>query len=196
MIKINFASAGVISYKISDYLGKGSFAKCYKAIDEKKNEYALKIIDKKSKNSINEERILNEINIHKLLNHDNIVKFYDYLETENEFFILMELCINGALIDHINKIQAMSEIDVFYYSYKLFLVLEYLHSLNIIHRDIKLHNILLDKNKNIKLCDFGLAVQLKNKDCFTRTQCGTPNYTAPEILQKDNKRKYNFSVDI
>jgi serine/threonine protein kinase len=69
MIKIIFVNAGVIFYKNTDYLGKGAFAKCYKAVDEKKNEYALKIIEKKSKNSnnsINEERMMNEINIHKL----------------------------------------------------------------------------------------------------------------------------------
>ena len=74
---------------------------------------------------------------------------------------------------------------------------KYIHDENVIHRDLKLGNLFLDKNLNVKVGDFGLATRLEDKDEKRKTICGTPNYIAPEVIQQDkSKRGHSFEVDV
>ena len=74
---------------------------------------------------------------------------------------------------------------------------KYIHDQNVIHRDLKLGNLFLDKGLNIKVGDLGLATRLEDKDEKRKTICGTPNYIAPEVIQNDkSKRGHSFEVDI
>ena len=100
----------------------------------------------------------------------------------------------GHILEKISKKGFYTETDASILMDKLFSALDYLHQQNIIHRDIKLDNlILIDKNNDtdIKIIDFGLACKL-NSDLYNR-RCGTPGYTAPEIL---NKKKYDTKSDM
>lgn len=81
-----------------------------------------------------------------------------------------------------------------FYVYDIILALQYLHRRRVIHRDLKLGNLFLDKNMRLKVGDFGLAAQLEFAGDRRRTICGTPNYIAPEIL--DSKHGHSFEVDI
>jgi polo-like kinase 1 len=88
----------------------------------------------------------------------------------------------------------MTELEVQCYLMQLFAVLKYLHGLKIVHRDIKLSNLFLNENMELKLGDFGLACKIEFEGERKRTMCGTPNYIAPEIL--DGRIGHSFEVDI
>lgn len=108
--------------------------------------------------------------------------------------MLMELCENETLNHVYKKRKILTEYEVKYYMYQLLLAIVYLHRRGIVHRDLKLGNLFLSKNMGIKLGDFGLAVQLADKDERRYTVCGTPNYIAPEILNEEIG--YRFSADV
>jgi serine/threonine protein kinase len=88
----------------------------------------------------------------------------------------------------------LTEIEIKHYGFELLLAIEYLHKRNIIHRDIKLSNVLLSEKMEVRLCDFGLAID--NGIEYQKNICGTPNYIAPELLNHKNGLKYSFEVDI
>ena len=83
-----------------------------------------------------------------------------------------------------------------YFLLQIIDAVSYLHKRCIIHRDLKLGNIFLDENLEVKVGDLGLAAQLNEPNERKKTMCGTPNYIAPEILQSNDKRAYSYEVDI
>lgn len=139
------------------------------------------------------KKILNETNILKSLNHNNIIKLYETFETEAYIFIIMEYISCGDLLAFVRKRGKLSENVCKFLFRQIIEAIHYMHSMNIIHRDIKLDNILIDLNNNVKLCDFGVSKTIK-KDEIIFDQCGTPAYIAPEILE--NQGYNGFSVDM
>lgn len=111
----------------------------------------------------------------------------------------MELCPNASLMDMVKKRKYLTEPEVRFYTVQIAGAIKYMHARGIIHRDLKMGNIFLDKDMNVKIGDFGLAALLmSNKDmaaCRRTTLCGTPNYIAPEILSKNNGG-HDHAVDI
>ena len=183
-------------YRKIRLLGKGGFARCYELLDEETHQsYAGKIIKKSSLiKSRTKQRLISEIKIHRSLNHENIVKFYHYFEDSQNVYILLELCYNQTLHQLFKRRKKLTELEAQYYIFYIIKALQYLHSLKIIHRDLKLANIFITENMQIKLGDFGLATQLEFDGERKRTLCGTPNYIAPEIL--DGKKGHSIEVDI
>lgn len=98
-------------------------------------------------------------------------------------------------MDLLKRRKRLTEVEVRFYMLQLIDACSYLHRKNIIHRDLKLGNLLLDSNLNIKLADFGLAIQLQTDSEKRTTICGTPNYIAPEVL-KGKKGGHSFEVDV
>ncbi|CAJ1380509.1 unnamed protein product [Effrenium voratum] len=185
-------------YQKGKFLGKGGFAKCYEVQDlESKEFFAAKIV---SKASITKPRahakLRSEIAIHRELRHEKVVKFYDFFEDQEHVYIMLEVCPNQTLNEFMRRRPAkrLSEQEAIFYNYDLILALQYLHRRRIIHRDLKLGNLFLDKNMRLKVGDFGLAAQLEFSGDKRRTICGTPNYIAPEILE--GKHGHSFEVDI
>ena len=189
------------SYKYLTFLSEnieissGSYGKVFLAKNNKNNEVcAVKTIDKKKifKMHGNLEIIYNEIGIHSRLNHKNIIKLYNVYEDKKQIKIIMEYALNGNLFDKIKKEKkGFSEKKSFTYFIQILNAINFLHKNNIIHRDIKPENILLDKNNNLKLCDFGWSKEINVGK--RSTFCGTVEYMAPEIIDNEN---YDFSVDI
>lgn len=105
----------------------------------------------------------------------------------------MEYISCGDLLSFVRKRSKLSERISKYIFRQIIDALQYIHSKNIVHRDIKLDNILIDLNNNIKLCDFGVSKQIKSNE-RVYDQCGTPAYIAPEILKNDGFQ--GFSADI
>lgn len=105
-----------------------------------------------------------EIKIHQSLKHPNIVRFVDCLQEQNMVYMLLEYVENGALFFYINPVTGMSEEHAFRFFYQTALALEYVHSKGIMHRDVKPENILIDKNYNVKLCDFGWCAQYNDEE--------------------------------
>ncbi|OBZ91180.1 Serine/threonine-protein kinase plo1 [Choanephora cucurbitarum] len=171
-------------YKKLECLGQGAFAKVYRVATMEGQFMAAKVI---SKSSLLDQRLRNkilaEINIHRSLKHDNIVKFYHCIEDKNNIYLLLELCQNKTLSQMVrNRGGLLTELEVRYYMGQIFTVLRYLSDNRILHRDLKMSNVLLDANMDCKIGDFGLAALMLNKEDRKKTVCGTPHYIAPEIL--------------
>ena len=182
-----------IYLKCPDEIGKGGFSKCYKCIKKPdKTVYAVKEISKFliSKQRA-KERLKEEIEIHQSLNHDNIVKYKTRFEDDYNIYMILELCENGDLHSLLKTRKKLKEIEVQYYIIQLINALKYLHEKKkIVHRDLKLANILLSIKMELKLCDFGLATKFQYLD---NKEVGTKPYMAPEIYKK---QQISDKVDI
>lgn len=97
----------------------------------------------------------------------------------------------------IKRRKRLSEPEAAFFMAQLLQAVRYMHDINVIHRDLKLGNLFLDKNTHIKVGDLGLATRVEDKDEKRKTICGTPNYIAPEVIQGDkSKRGHSFEVDV
>jgi polo-like kinase 1 len=186
----------VKKYTRGKVLGKGGFATCYELTDLEKNRMlAAKIVAKASltkKRAL--EKLLAEIKIHKSLNQENIVQFEHVFEDKENVYILLEICPNQTLKELLKRRKRITELECAFYLTQTIGALKYLHERKIIHRDLKLGNLFLGKNFDIKLGDFGLAAKIEHDGERRRTICGTPNYIAPEVL--DKKQGHSYEVDI
>jgi serine/threonine protein kinase len=123
-----------------------------------------------------------EIAIHKQLFHKNIAQVYQVVRREDKIYLIMEYCPNGELYQRIVDNGPMPEQEACRVVRQIVSALAYLKKMGISHRDIKPENIMLDKNWNVKLVDFGFACYSKGaKGPMKKTVCGTPAYAAPEV---------------
>lgn len=139
------------------------------------------------------------------MHHPNIVEFHRAFTYKDSTYLVLELCPNGSIMDMIRKRGCLTLPEVRRFTIQLCGAIKYMHTRNVIHRDLKLGNVFLDRQMNVKIGDFGLAAVLASQDelegvydrSFSRrtTVCGTPNYIAPEIIQKD-KKGHDHKVDI
>ena len=179
-------------YEIGKVIGKGAYATvkiCKNKITQEK--FAMKIYEKKILNdNIKKKCILREIEILKKLNHPNIVKLYDTIISDKNILLIQELVNGISLRDFYNK-EIRNQRNISEKKYKIltlifkqiFSAFDYIHKKNIFHRDIKLENILLTKNYEIKIIDFGFGLY-NPRNYLQKFFCGTPNYMAPEIIMK------------
>eukprot|EP00667_Euglena_gracilis_P013821 EG_transcript_14276 len=177
------------------FLGKGGFAKVYEFTEMNTGRvYAAKIIDKqllvKPKT---QAKLRSEIKIHSALKHKHVVQFERYFEDYNNVYILLELCTQQTLMELQRRKKQLSELEAQYIMLQTIDAVKHLHQRSIIHRDLKLGNLFLSENMDVKIGDFGLAAEVEYGE-RKRTLCGTPNYIAPEIL--DGKQGHSFEVDI
>ncbi len=201
-------------------LGKGSYGEVY--LSQKQNAlFATKKVKRKKTDDEMTKYFKNEINILRILNHPNIVKLEEIKMDENNYYIVMEYINGGELSDYLNKYKekyhakAFPEEIVQYLMKQIIDALIYIHDLNIIHRDLKLENIMVDfDNENdkkelnmmkakIKIIDFGFAIMLSSKFSLTNSAVGTFMYMDPKILKEfnnqvlvDKSRGYGKEVDI
>ena len=186
----------LIKYERGKFLGKGGFAKCYelKRVDNGRI-FAAKIFDKQGlSNGRSKKKLINEIKIHKKLNNANIVGFEKFFEDKDNVYILLELCSNQTLKELVKRRKRLNELEVQCYTLQIIRALRYLHNHRIIHRDLKLGNLFLTSKLELKLGDFGLAAKLEYDGQRRKTVCGTPNYVAPEILEKKNGHSYEVDI--
>ena len=181
------------TYRLVRFISEGIMAKVYECFDQNGKKFALKhinkyhIIEKKSVQDIQ-----NEINIHISLSHENIVSLYKIYQTDNDIFMIMELCSTN-LYDFLHNQENLEEINCKHILKQIVNAMIYLHEKFIIHNDIKLENILIDFNGNIKISDFGYSVQLNSLDDTRNRNVGTVDYLSPEKL---NKEDYSFQSDV
>lgn len=171
-------------YKRLDQIGFGGFGKVFKVQEQKTKEiFAMKVIpnDKLTTNT-EKEFLQNEIALQKSCNHPNIVKIYNSFKDSLNQYIVLEYCPGGSLEAKFKKDGRFNDNSVSEFIAAALDALSYIHSRNIVHRDIKLGNFLIGENGKIKLCDFGLAMKFNPKEEYTVG--GTPTYLAPELLIK------------
>ena len=179
-------------YDIGRQLGKGAYAEVRLVINKVSREkFAMKIYEKsKINNELKKKCVKKEIEIMKKINHKNFAKFIEVVDTEKQILIIQEF-INGiSLREYYNKqIRYQKGISlhkekIFKNIFKqIFNAMNYLHKKNMAHRDIKLENILMTKNYEIKIIDFGFGMYNPENKLQTFF-CGTPNYMPPEIIDK------------
>lgn len=131
------------------------------------------------------------------MRHPHIVRFHRAFTFHNSIYVILELCPNGSVMDMVKKRKSLSLPEVRRIMIQLCGAVKYLHKRHVAHRDLKMGNLFLDHNMDVKVGDFGLAAMIMSeKDEKRRTTlCGTPNYIAPEILDK-TKRGHTQKVDI
>lgn len=187
-------------YSLDDFellrvLGKGSFGKVFFArLANTQQFYAVKVLSKVSVLEDNDvEAALLERRLFELGSQCHfLTSLICSFQTPSHLFFVMEYLCGGDLMHHIQNDGKFKEARVRFYAAEIVCVLQFLHKRGIIYRDLKPDNILLDKEGHIKLADFGMCKENIFGNGRTTTFCGTPNYLAPEIIQKES---YNTSVD-
>uniref|UniRef100_A0A673KW08 non-specific serine/threonine protein kinase n=1 Tax=Sinocyclocheilus rhinocerous TaxID=307959 RepID=A0A673KW08_9TELE len=170
-------------YDIERTLGKGNFAVVKLARHRiTKTEVAIKIIDKTQLDAVNLEKIYREVQIMKMLDHPHIIKLYQVMETKNMLYLVTEYAKNGEIFDYLAKHGRLSEPEARRKFWQILSAVEYCHNLNIVHRDLKAENLLLDGHMNIKIADFGFGNFFQPGKPLA-TWCGSPPYAAPEVFE-------------
>jgi serine/threonine protein kinase len=172
-------------------LGRGSFGEVYlvQKINNKK-KYAMKVLRKERIMGQNLSRYaLAERNILSLSNHPFIVKLNYAFQSMTKLFLILEYCPGGDLAKHLRMEKKFEEKRAKFYLCEILLALEDLHKRNIIFRDLKPDNVVLDNEGHCKLTDFGLSKEGINNDQYTKSFCGSIAYLAPEVLKKQGHGK-------
>jgi protein-serine/threonine kinase len=183
-------------FQLLKVIGKGSYGKVMlvKHNMSGNNEiYAMKMLRKENvvkRNQVEHTRA--ERNVLETASHPFIVKLMYAFQTPKKLYFVLEFCPGGELFFHLSRTGRFSEGRSRFYSAQLVLALGYPHSLNIIYRDLKPENVLLDAAGNAKLTDFGLSKEGVEDNFSAKSMCGTPEYLAPEIL---DKRGHGKAVD-
>ncbi|XP_054888970.1 testis-specific serine/threonine-protein kinase 1-like [Poeciliopsis prolifica] len=187
MMEKTFMETRGYTYKAA--LAEGSFGKVVKAESiHLKKIVAIKVIGLNKYTTVNREKfVTQEKEIIRTLKHPNIVKTYDVFESRSEMvYVVMELCPQGDVAKLISTRGPLDECFSCRLFKQLCLAIEYLHGIDIAHKDIKCENLLLDMHYNLKLCDFGFSEKVtynQGKLVLSDTHCGTLQYAAPEILK-------------
>eukprot|EP00189_Rhodosorus_marinus_P002575 CAMPEP_0113963666 /NCGR_PEP_ID=MMETSP0011_2-20120614/6652_1 /TAXON_ID=101924 /ORGANISM="Rhodosorus marinus" /LENGTH=388 /DNA_ID=CAMNT_0000975765 /DNA_START=668 /DNA_END=1834 /DNA_ORIENTATION=- /assembly_acc=CAM_ASM_000156 len=202
---------------LKDELGTGAFGSVHQGIVENSGKsptapeevYAVKVIKKSKTDRRLIPRLRREIDIQQRLLHDSIVRLVDAFETKADIYIVMELVKGGMLVDRLISMHKFRESDAQYVMQQLLEAVNYLHGCGVVHRDLKLDNILCtyEKGLKVKIADFGLAGRLthdaegrcsvsreENGDVrHLKSYVGTPLYMAPEIT---GDSEYDEAVDL
>ncbi|KAH8922637.1 Pkinase-domain-containing protein [Atractiella rhizophila] len=137
---------------------------------------------------VRQEKVRREIDVLRAVKHPNIVRLFDVIETEKYIGIVLEYASGGELFDHILAHRYLRERDATRLFSQLISGVAYLHAKKVVHRDLKLENLLLDRNRNIIITDFGFANRFADRgDDLMSTSCGSPCYAAPELVVQDGK---------
>jgi RAC serine/threonine-protein kinase len=182
------------SFEFLKVLGKGTFGKVILCREKATGRlYAIKILKKEiiiQKDEVahtqTENRVLRKTN------HPFLTSLKYSFQTNDRLCFVMEYVNGGELFFHLSRERVFSEDRTRFYGAEIISALAYLHSQNIIYRDLKLENLLLDKDGHIKIADFGLCKEDITYGRTTKTFCGTPEYLAPEVLEDND---YGRAVD-
>ena len=181
-------------YKYGRILGKGAFGKVNLALHLASGRLvAIKSFNKKKLTTKRAKRkIRTEIEALSKLRNPFCTQIYDYFETDTHILIVMEY-VCGDLLSYIRKRAKISEPTAKIIFKQIIKGLQYIHKKKIVHRDIKLDNVLIDLTNTVKICDFGVSRILQPGDIMYE-HCGTPAYISPEIFKDEGYE--GFSCDI
>ncbi|XP_040266253.1 serine/threonine-protein kinase 33 [Bufo bufo] len=191
-------------YTFGKKLGQGSFGVVIEATyRETGKKWAIKKVNREKAGSSAVKLLEREVSILKSVNHDHIIHLEEVFETPKRVYLVMELCEGGELREILHRRKRLSETETRHIIHSLASAIAYLHKKDIVHRDLKLENILVQSEEaaeggemklNIKVTDFGLAVQKGGvgSENLLQATCGTPIYMAPEVI---NAHAYSQQCD-
>nr|SVE79400.1 EOG090X03P9 [Daphnia magna] len=183
-------------YEFYEQVGKGGFASVHRAICKTNGiPVAIKMINKKLMQAAGMvNRVRQEVAIHSRLSHPSILQLHAFFEDSDFVYLVLDLCENGEFQRYLKSLgHPLNEDEAREVMIQLLEGMLYLHSHNILHRDLSLANLLLTKEMKIKIADFGLATQLSRPDEKHMTMCGTPNYISPEVATRSS---HGFEADV
>lgn len=177
-------------YRFGRTLGAGTYGIVREA-DSPDGKVAVKIILKKNVKG-NEKMVYDELDMLQRLKHPHIVKFVDWFESRDKYYIVTELATGGELFDRICEQGKFTEKDASQTIKQVLGAVDYLHSKNVVHRDLKPENLLYKHrapDSELVLADFGIAKMLDSKDEVLTTMAGSFGYAAPEVMLKKGHGK-------
>lgn len=177
-------------YKFGRTLGAGTYGIVREA-DGPTGKVAVKIILKKNVKG-NEQMVYDELEMLQKMKHKHIVKFVDWFESRDKYYIVTQLAIGGELFDRICEQGRFTEKDASQTIRQVLEAVDYLHDNNVVHRDLKPENLLYltqDPHSDLVLADFGIAKMLDTKDEVLTTMAGSFGYAAPEVMLKKGHGK-------
>ncbi|KAF5442461.1 hypothetical protein F2P56_035115 [Juglans regia] len=184
----------ITSWEKGVLLGRGSFGSVYEGISEDGILLAVKevsLLDQGSQGNESVSQLEQEIALLSQFEHENIVQYYGTAKDESKLYIFLEL-VKGSLLK-LYESYSLRDSQVSPYTRQILHGLKYLHDRNVVHRDIKCANILVDASGSVKLADFGLAKATKFNDLLSCK--GTPFWMAPEVVNRRNQG-YGLPADI
>lgn len=220
---LNPAAAGLVRvgpYVVGQTIGEGSFGKVKLAHHVRTGvPFACKVIDKTYvRKKVLSAQVRKEVAIMRRLHHRNIVDLADVHSSAGKVFIFMEFVTGGELFEEIRRHRRLDECHARFYFRQLIDGVEHCHSRGIFHRDLKPENLLIDRYKQLKISDFGLSSLISDEEAASglssstsasrstnslsmssailHTQCGTPNYVAPEIITLGEAGYSGGKVDV
>ncbi|CAG5039703.1 unnamed protein product [Parnassius apollo] len=171
-------------------IGEGSYAKVFKAtqmIDETRHcVMACKVINTaQAPRDYLLKFLPRELDVLIRVNHPHIIHVSNILQRRAKYFIFLRFAEHGDLLDFLTHHGALPEKQSRLWMRQILSGIQYIHALNIAHRDLKCENILITANYNVKITDFGFArnVRLRDRDVVSETYCGSLSYAAPEVLK-------------
>lgn len=182
------------SFDILECLGSGTFGKVFKVkLKQNGNIYAMKIINKKYLIKNQQLRYaVTECNVLKQAQHPFIITLHFAFQTPDHLYMILDYCPGGDFSYHIAR-HLFEEDEAKFFIAELILAIEHLHNMDIIYRDLKPDNILIDSQGHIKLADFGLAKENVSDNKIAQSFCGSPAYLTPEMV---NRKGVGKSADI
>jgi serine/threonine protein kinase/tetratricopeptide (TPR) repeat protein len=188
-------------YEIIEELGKGGMGRVYKVNDtEIKERVALKLLKPEiASDESTIERFRNELKIARKISHKHVCRMHDIGREEDKFFITMEYVEGEDLKSYIRKKERLSTVDVIGIAKQICEGLEEAHRLGVVHRDLKPQNIMIDKQGDAKIMDFGIARSLEAPGVtVTGVMIGTPDYMSPEQAEGEeaDQRSDIYSLGI
>ncbi|KNC83149.1 CAMK/CAMKL/MARK protein kinase, variant [Sphaeroforma arctica JP610] len=170
------------NYALGETLGKGVFS----VVKESTHlitgqKVAVKVVDRTKVKEKDLKTLVREMQVMKLLTHNNIAKLYEIIDTAEAFYLVLELVQGDTMHAYLKENGTVTETLAADWTRQLASGVQYCHSRHVVHRDIKLNNIMVDPTGRVKLIDFGLSREFEAKKI--ETHCGTPVYAAPELFR-------------
>lgn len=184
-------------YFVCDQLGQGGFGSVHKGVHAETGvQVAIKFVPKKTFREFSDlQRVFQEIQVLRNLRHPNIIRILDVADCKAAICFIMEFAPGGELREYVQKYTSLSEDESRLHFKQIVLAVHYCHSRSIIHRDLKLENILLDAELKPKIVDFGLSDYVSSKE-RTVTDAGTEAYLAPEVYWGTSGDSDPYKIDV
>ncbi|KAG0760185.1 hypothetical protein G6F57_010428 [Rhizopus arrhizus] len=181
-------SFGLRDFELQDTLGTGTFGRVFLTKFKPSNKYyAMKVLKKSEVVRLKQvEHLLSEKEILASIRFPFVVDLFCTFQDDSNLYMLLEYVVGGELFTHLRRAGRFTNDMTRFYASEIVLAIEYLHSKDIIYRDLKPENLLIDHQGHIKITDFGFAKKVVDR---TWTLCGTPEYLAPEIIQSKGHGK-------
>ncbi|CAM6013623.1 unnamed protein product [Sphagnum balticum] len=172
------------NYRLGKTMGFGAFSKVKSATHSLTGQkVAIKIMNRHKMKDM-EEKVRRELKVMQVVMHPHIVRMYEIIETHSDIYVVMEYVESGDLFDYIVLNGRLPEEEARHFFQQIIAGVEYCHCNRVVHRDLKPENLLLDaKRRSVKIADFGLSNIMRDGQ-FLKTSCGSPNYAAPEVIQR------------